>query len=117
MIRHSSHSVTAVTLPHLYKPAEVAEALGCSEWWVKEQARQRRIPFTKPGGAYMFTADHVAEIVALFEQRPARPGWSASPSTAAPRSRSRTARTPEPSTHLTARTPRRALQANAQIAV
>ncbi|MCC3774074.1 helix-turn-helix domain-containing protein [Streptomyces sp. UNOB3_S3] len=59
-----------VPLPHLYRPAEVAEAFGCSEWWVKEQARRRRIPFTRVGGAYRFTAEYFVEIVAVFEERP-----------------------------------------------
>ncbi|WP_372408729.1 helix-turn-helix domain-containing protein [Streptomyces luteireticuli] len=70
MNSHSRHSVTGVTLPHLFRPAEIAEALGCSEWWVKEQARQRRIPFTRAGGAYRFTAEHLVEIIAIFEERP-----------------------------------------------
>ncbi|WP_408909799.1 DNA-binding protein [Streptomyces luteolus] len=37
---------------------------------MKEQARKKRIPFTRPGGAYRFTAEHFAEIVRLFEERP-----------------------------------------------
>lgn len=56
--------------PILYRPAEVAEMLGCSEWWVKEQARNRRIPFSWIGGSYRFTDEHVAEIFRLFEERP-----------------------------------------------
>jgi hypothetical protein len=44
--------------------------LHCSEWWVKEQAGRRRIPFIWIGGRYLFTADHVAEIVQRFEVRP-----------------------------------------------
>ncbi|MFH8888692.1 DNA-binding protein [Streptomyces sp. NPDC017949] len=59
------------TLPHLYHPADIAKALGMSEWWVKEQARRRRIPFTKPGRAYRFTDEQFAEILHLFETRPA----------------------------------------------
>ena len=51
--------------------------LRCSEWWVKEQARRRRIPFSWIGGSYLFTAEHVAEIVRLFEVRPARAADSA----------------------------------------
>ncbi|MEU3494489.1 helix-turn-helix domain-containing protein [Kitasatospora cineracea] len=57
-------------LPPLFQPADVAKALGKSEWWVKEQARRGRIPFTKPGRAYRFTAEQVAEIVRLYEARP-----------------------------------------------
>ena len=44
--------------------------LRCSVWWVKEQARRRRIPFCWIGGGYLFTAEHVAEIARLFEVRP-----------------------------------------------
>lgn len=57
-------------LPRLYTAAEVAGALNCSSWWVKEQARQRRIPFTWIGGAYRFTDEHLAEIIRSFEVRP-----------------------------------------------
>src|SRR5690349_11763084 len=53
-----------------YRPAEVATMLRCSEWWVKEQARQRRIPYSWIGGSYLFTEEHIAEIVRLFEVRP-----------------------------------------------
>ena len=44
--------------------------LRCSEWWVKEQARRRRIPFCWIGGSYLFTEEHIAAIVRLFEVRP-----------------------------------------------
>ena len=54
----------------LYRPADVAKMLHCSEWWVKEQARKRRIPFSLIGGSYRFTDEHVAEVIRLFEQRP-----------------------------------------------
>jgi excisionase family DNA binding protein len=53
-----------------YRPAEVAKLLRCSEWWIKEQARRRRIPYAWIGGSYLFTAEHVNEIVRLFEIRP-----------------------------------------------
>lgn len=58
------------TLPRLHTALEIADALGVSEWWVKEQARQRRVPFVKVGGAYRFTSSHLDEIVAAHEQRP-----------------------------------------------
>lgn len=58
-------------LPPLFYPADVAKALRMSEWWVKEQARRGRIPFTKPGRAYRFTAEQFAEIVRMYEARPA----------------------------------------------
>ncbi|MFG2777547.1 helix-turn-helix domain-containing protein [Streptomyces prunicolor] len=57
-------------LPPTYSPAEVAEALDCSEWWVKEQARRRRIPFIRGGSGYRFTRAHVEEIFNIFEERP-----------------------------------------------
>ncbi|GAB1693424.1 helix-turn-helix domain-containing protein [Krasilnikovia sp. M28-CT-15] len=53
-----------------YRPAEVARLLRCSEWWIKEQARRRRIPFCWIGGSYLFTEEHIAAIVRLFEVRP-----------------------------------------------
>jgi excisionase family DNA binding protein len=116
MTSHSRHSVTAVTvtLPYLFRPAEIADALGCSEWWVKEQARRRRIPFTRVGGAYRFTADHLAEIIALFEERPALPARSTSETV--PAQRSRRQRKPEPTTRLKARPPRR-LRAAQQLGI
>jgi hypothetical protein len=53
-----------------YRAAEVARMLRCSEWWVKEQARCRRIPYSWIGGSYLFTDEHIAHIVRLFEVRP-----------------------------------------------
>ncbi|WP_406373561.1 helix-turn-helix domain-containing protein [Streptomyces sp. NBC_00647] len=58
------------TLPPTYSPAEIAEALGCSEWWVKEQARRRRIPFIRSGSGYRFTRSHVEDIFHILEERP-----------------------------------------------
>ncbi len=54
----------------LYSAREAAAALRCSEWWLKEQARRRRIPFLMLGGCYRFTVAHLAEIVVTFEVRP-----------------------------------------------
>lgn len=53
-----------------YRAVEVAALLRCSEWWVREQARHRRIPYAWIGGSYLFTAEHVAEIVRRFEVQP-----------------------------------------------
>lgn len=58
----------------LYSACEAARALRCSEWWVKEQARRRRIPFLMLGGSYRFTAAHLDEIIAAFEVRPVSTG-------------------------------------------
>ncbi|GIH03384.1 hypothetical protein Rhe02_14510 [Rhizocola hellebori] len=87
----------------LHCAADVARMLGCSEWWVKEQARKRRIPYSFIGGSYRFTNGHVEEIVRLFERRPIE---SQEPA-ALPRQRS--AQRESMATHrLTARTTRRA---------
>ncbi len=96
----------AGSLPPVYLPRDIAEALHCSEWWVKEQARRGRIPFSKPGGSYRFTAEHFAEILRIFESRPADSGSTVSP--AAPVRRRQTAQLAVPVTRLKARTPRRA---------
>src|SRR5689334_17352074 len=50
-------------LPRLYTSAEVAEALGCSPWWVDEQARRRRFPYHKVAGGHRFSADDYAVIL------------------------------------------------------
>jgi hypothetical protein len=101
------------TKPVLYLPREVAKVLRCSEWWVKEQARRGRIPFSWIGGGYRFSDDHLAEIVRLFEKRPKRS--APLPADATPVSQPR--RRPMTSASvvsLKARTPRRALRAGTQ---
>ncbi|MEU5119712.1 DNA-binding protein [Streptomyces asoensis] len=93
-------------LPAVYLPSDIAKALHCSEWWVKEQARKGRIPFTKPAGSYRFTAEHFAEIMRIFESRPAESHAAPAPAKQAPRRRATT--TAALVTSLKARTPRRA---------
>lgn len=99
-------------LPSLYLPSDIAEALHCSEWWVKEQARRGRIPFTKPGGSYRFTAEHFAEIMRIFESRPTESSNTVAPTAPAPRRRAAT--TAASVTSLKPRTPRRARQSRSQ---
>ncbi|MFC9847902.1 helix-turn-helix domain-containing protein [Streptomyces sp. NPDC060223] len=102
-------------LPRLYRPDEIAEALGCSAWWVKDRARRGLIPHTRVGRAYRFTAAHLAEIVRLHEERPRRSASPAAVSPAAtrpPAARTRAAQPPGPTTaptsgRLRARPPRR----------
>jgi hypothetical protein len=53
--------------PMFYQPRDVAKILKCSEWWVKEQARRRRIPFCWIGGSYRFTPEHLTDIARIFE--------------------------------------------------
>lgn len=92
------------SLPAVYLPRDIAKALHCSEWWVKEQARKGRIPFIKPAGSYRFTAEHFAEIVRTLESRPAEVGAVAA---STPRRR-HDAVVSAPVSRLTARRPRRA---------
>jgi hypothetical protein len=64
-------------LPRLYSARDVAEALNASEWWVKKEAREGRLPHTFLAGKYQFTAAHLAEIVAQHERRPEASGTAA----------------------------------------
>jgi hypothetical protein len=89
-----------------YRPAEVARMLRCSEWWVKEQARNRRIPFSWIGGSYLFTDEHIAAIVRLFEVQPTETTATAAASGRA--SRRNTDETDGAAIRLSARIPRRA---------
>jgi hypothetical protein len=71
-----------------------------------EQARRRRIPFIRIGRRYLFTAEHVAEIVQRFEERPPE-----QPSTVVGRPQSPrelTVADGDGTARLTARAPRRA---------
>jgi excisionase family DNA binding protein len=102
--RASAESV----VPVLLKPQEVASVLQCSEWWVKEQARRRRIPFTRAGGAYRFTAEHLREIIRIFEEWPKQPPGSEVSAAHRRQSRSRSA---ESAVQLRGRRPRRARSA------
>ncbi|ARF62587.1 MULTISPECIES: helix-turn-helix domain-containing protein [Streptomyces] len=98
-----------VALPRLYVPEEVAAVLGCSAWWVKDRARRRLIPFTRVGRAYRFSDEHLAEIIRMHEERPARtpqrPGVIAAP-TRKPRARRQAERVVS-TVRLKARPPRR----------
>ena len=93
----------------LLKPDEVARWLGCSEWWVKEQARRRRIPFLRSGSGYRFTRSHVEEIFQILEERPDPVNM---PEISATSTRRRTfAPFDVPAVQLRARRPRRARNA------
>jgi hypothetical protein len=80
--------------------------LRCSEWWVKEQARRRRIPYSWIGGSYLFTQEHITEIVRLFEVRPT--ASTAAPRAAAAASPHDSDPVAPPVIQLRARVPRRA---------
>lgn len=102
-------------LPRLYRPEEIADALGCSAWWVKDRARRNLIPHVRIGRAYRFTAEHLAEIIRLNEQRPTRSpsGATAVPvATTPPAARARASQPRRPTAtsttgRLRARPPRR----------
>lgn len=53
-----------------HTPEQAAEILQVTASWLKEKARRREIPFSLLGGSYRFSAEHLAEIIRLFEQRP-----------------------------------------------
>ncbi|WP_254647760.1 helix-turn-helix domain-containing protein [Streptomyces sp. GbtcB6] len=114
-MRHRPSTGAEAPLLRLYRPEEIAEALGCSAWWVKDRARRGLIPHTRVGRAYRFTAEHLAGIVSLHEERPKRSVSSApagSTVTSPPTARTRAAQPPGPTTapptgHLRARPPRR----------
>ncbi|MEE1844174.1 helix-turn-helix domain-containing protein [Streptomyces sp. NPDC088190] len=96
--------------PRLYLPEDVAAALGCSAWWVKDRARRRLIPHTRVGRSYRFTGEHLAEIIRMHEALPAVPQQPTPPAASiAPRPAS-SSTPPVPVTRLRARPPRRAGQ-------
>jgi hypothetical protein len=55
---------------------EAAAILRVKPGWLQRRAAARRIPFTMLGGAYHFTAEHVAEIVRINEKLPVATGES-----------------------------------------
>jgi excisionase family DNA binding protein len=69
-------TVTAQTpsygTPALHTAEEAAAILRVKKSWLERQAAARKIPFTVLGGSYRFTSAHLAEIVRLYEQLPAR---------------------------------------------
>ncbi|GAA3771554.1 helix-turn-helix domain-containing protein [Streptomyces chiangmaiensis] len=109
----SAHpSRPGAALPHLYRPEEVAEALGCSAWWVKDRARRGLIPHARIGRSYRFSDAHLAEIVRMNEERPdpqphrpQRPSGPAAPRVARPQDEGA-----PPTVRLRARPPRRMLK-------
>lgn len=58
-------------LPRLYTPAEVAEALRCSTWWVQEQVRRHRFPYEAIAGGCRFTVEQYVTILRLCQVLPA----------------------------------------------
>jgi excisionase family DNA binding protein len=58
---------------------EAAAILRVKPSWLERQAAARKIPFTMLGGAYRFTADHLAAIICQYEQRPVLASTGESP--------------------------------------
>ncbi|WP_406091484.1 helix-turn-helix domain-containing protein [Kitasatospora purpeofusca] len=92
----------------LFYPADVAQVLGKSAWWVKDQARKGLIPFTKPGRAYRFTAEQIAEIVRLYARPAPVPAQLSVRAVIVPPDRPAGPATTKPAVRLRARPPRRA---------
>lgn len=62
------------TSPRAATPAEVAEQLRTSEWWVREQARRRRVPHLRMGrGRVAFLPEHIEALARLAEVQVATP--------------------------------------------
>lgn len=94
-----------------YTATEVAQLLRCSPWWVKEQARKRRIPYCWIGGSYRFTDQHITEIARLCEVQPLN--RTATAPTATGHRRTRPDNEPATVVQLVARPPRRTRQPGA----
>jgi hypothetical protein len=75
----------------------------CKESWLREQARNRKIPFTLIGGAYHFTDAQISEILRIYEVLPPRP---AMPAPRPPRTPAASQVIPSGATVLQAREPR-----------
>lgn len=52
---------------------DVAVDLGCAPRWIKEQAREGKIPARRIAGQWRFTDSDVEEIIALFANGYRRP--------------------------------------------
>lgn len=104
----------------VHTATEAAAIIGgtCKPSWLRQQAREKKIPCRKIGGAYNFSDADIAEILAIVEQRPAeKPAAPAPAKTAKQRSATRPAEASLPAgvTQLKPRQPRamRRLQASA----
>ncbi|WP_369076797.1 helix-turn-helix domain-containing protein [Paractinoplanes rishiriensis] len=60
-------------VPTLLTAEEAATILRVRPSWLERQAAKRKIPFSMLGGCYRFTADHLMQIVAIFEASPDQP--------------------------------------------
>ncbi len=66
----SSNSVLETTVKKLnLSPKEAAELVGCSEYTIKELARQKRIPSHKVGGLIKFTKEGLEAWIQAQEKK------------------------------------------------
>lgn len=116
----SRPAVAAPGAALVYTADQAAALIGgtCKASWLRKQAREKKIPCRKIGGAYNFTDADIAEILAIVEQRPAEKAAPVQVKAAKPRAGARPAEASLPTgvTQLRARQPRtmpRRLQASA----
>ncbi|MFD6097163.1 hypothetical protein ACFVWN_20550 [Nocardiopsis flavescens] len=50
-----------------YTPEEAAQRLACTESWLRDQAKARKIPWTRISGSVRFTPEHLRWILDHFE--------------------------------------------------
>lgn len=62
--------MTAAQEPFSYDADEAGAFLGRSGDWMKRQAREGKIPFTRVGQSMRWTPEHIREILRAGEQRP-----------------------------------------------
>jgi excisionase family DNA binding protein len=62
--------------PTLFSLEEAADRLHCGKSTLRKMVQDRRVPHVKmsPRLPIQFTAEHIAEIVKIFERRPVTPG-------------------------------------------
>ncbi|MFF7365847.1 helix-turn-helix domain-containing protein [Streptomyces sp. NPDC008125] len=65
-------------LPRLFTPEDVADALQVSAWWVRDQARRKRVDATKVGGSWRFTRAQFDQLL-IHHASPAVPESTAPP--------------------------------------
>lgn len=58
-------------MTRVYTLNEVAEQLKVKPSWIRTQCERRTIPFLMLAKSYRFTDEHIAAILATFEEKPA----------------------------------------------
>ncbi|BCJ44700.1 hypothetical protein GCM10010168_15130 [Actinoplanes ianthinogenes] len=97
-------------IPRIFTLDESAEILRVKKSWLERKAASREIPFSKLGGAYHFSTDHLWRIFFQYEQVPST-GESDEPAAIIPRrKRQRTAPADPRVVPLRPRTPRTSRQ-------